>query len=47
MGQRVKPDQDRIKLQDALDAIEKWSETWGMKLDVPKCQGDAPGTQQP
>ena len=29
---------DRDNLQQALDNMVKWAETWGMKFNVPKCK---------
>ncbi len=29
---------DRVRLQEALDALNKWSDTWGMQFNVPKCK---------
>ncbi len=30
MGKRIMSDQDRTSLQEALDAVSRWLESWGM-----------------
>jgi ribonuclease P/MRP protein subunit RPP40 len=37
LGQIVKSDQDRALLQQCLDQMTEWADTWGMSFNVKKC----------
>jgi ribonucleases P/MRP protein subunit RPP40 len=38
VGQTVRSDLDRAALQAALDGLCRWTEDWGMSLNVAKCK---------
>ena len=38
VGQVIESDEDRKKLQEALDALCTWATTWGMAFNVKKCK---------
>ncbi len=38
LGQRVATAEQRSKMQEALDNVVKWADTWGMKFNVKKCK---------
>ena len=38
VGQVMVTEEDRLKLQSALDALSDWAGTWGMSFNVKKCK---------
>ena len=38
LGKRVEDEQDRKKLQEALDSVMEWANIWGMAFNVEKCK---------
>ena len=37
-GQSIRSPEDNVKLQNALNKLFSWSETWGMKFNIDKCK---------
>ncbi len=36
--QEITSDEDRAKMQRALDILSEWADTWGMEFNVEKCK---------
>ena len=47
VGQVITSDEDRAKLQDALEALSTWATTWGMAFNVKKCKVMHIGSRNP
>ena len=47
LGQVIRSQQDRIQLQECLNSLVEWSETWGMSFNVAKCKIMHVGTNNP
>jgi hypothetical protein len=47
LGQEVTSEEDRDRLEDALDELCQWAKRWGMQFNVSKCKVMHMGTSNP
>ncbi len=47
LGQTVEKDEDRARLQEALDKLCSWASKWGMVFNVAKCKVMHMGSRNP
>ncbi len=47
LGQTVEKDEDRARLQEALDKLCSWAAKWGMVFNVAKCKVMHMGSRNP
>ena len=47
LGQEMRTQEDKEKLQRALDKLVEWAETWGMEFNVAKCKVMHVGPRNP
>jgi hypothetical protein len=47
LGQTVEKDEDRARLQEALDKLCSWADKWGMAFNVAKCKVMHMGSRNP
>ena len=47
LGQEMRTQEDKEKLQRALDGLVTWAETWGMEFNVAKCKVMHVGPRNP
>ena len=47
LGQEMRTQEDKEKLQQALDGLAEWANTWGMEFNVAKCKVMHVGPRNP
>jgi hypothetical protein len=47
LAQRIRNEEDRQRLQRALDALQEWAAAWGMQFNAEKCKVMRVGCQNP